>query len=492
MLARTAPACSSTQCGVPDEVVLVETPKAAVTATLPMTGVSAAELLADANLQLALRGGVAQSLGVNTSFVVIASVTAAARRLSSAPPARRHHRRRMSGSGVSVAFEVELATADAGAVAEMAEKVSTQAATFHAFVKASAAELGVLDAVADLVVDAAAVTTEQAVTKTLPAAYDVTATLAPHLIPTFAPTPAETLPPAGPTPAPEQGFALPSTAALAGGLAGMVLLAALLVRHTTTGRGPRKVYDTVRHGSDGQVHAEPPPAADSPPQPPPAPAPVATMPGPPSQLAQSWPPAAPMPLSPQQMQLAQLAAQHAAQREQQARQALLVRQQAELRQIAYAQRQSNRQQQLDRFQRSQEPGSALAAHSSGQQQAQAQAQMQMQQQMQAQQQMQQQLPAQQAAQFDLSTAIWQQQQAAQQPLPALSLQQRAPPSVPNYLGQGALAGAAARSYPGSAAGGGAQELTTSPGALVRGLPQGRLVHAPPNYADDEQRPVTFL
>ena len=52
-------------------------------------------------------------------------------------------------------------------------------------------------------------------------------------------TPAETLPPAGPTPAPEQGFALPSTAALAGGLAGMVLLAALLVRHTTTGRGHR-------------------------------------------------------------------------------------------------------------------------------------------------------------------------------------------------------------------------------------------------------------
>ena len=69
VLARTAPACSSTQCGVPDEVVLVETPKAAVTATLPMTGVSAAELLADANLLLALRGGVAQSLGVNTSFV---------------------------------------------------------------------------------------------------------------------------------------------------------------------------------------------------------------------------------------------------------------------------------------------------------------------------------------------------------------------------------------------------------------------------------------
>ena len=164
-------------------------------------------------------------------------------------------------------------------------------------------------------------------------------------------------------------------------------------------------------------------------------------------------------------------------------------QQAELRQIAYAQRQSNRQQQLDRFQRSQEPGSALAAHSSGQQQAQAQMQMQAQQQMQ---QMQQQMQQQQAAQFDLSTAIWQQQQAAQQPLPALSLQQRAPPSVPNYLGQGALAGAAARSYPGSAAGGGAQELTTSPGALVRGLPQGRLVHAPPNYADDEQRPVTFL
>ena len=193
MLARAAPACSSTQCGVPDEVVLVETPKAAVTATLPMTGVSAAELLADANLQLALRGGVAQSLGVNTSFVVIASVTAAARRLSAAPPTRRHRHRRLSGSGVSVAFEVELATADAGAVAEMAEKVSTQAATFHAFVKASAAELGVLDAVADLVVDAAAVTTEQAVTKTLPAAYDVTATLAPHLIPTAAPTPAQTV-----------------------------------------------------------------------------------------------------------------------------------------------------------------------------------------------------------------------------------------------------------------------------------------------------------
>jgi hypothetical protein len=338
--------------------------------------------------------------------------------------------------------------------------------------------------VADLVVDAAAVTTEQAVTKTLPAAYDVTATLAPHLIPTFAPTPAGTLAPAGLTPALEQGFALPSTAALAGGLAGMVLLAALLVRHTTS-RRPRKVYDAVRHGSDGRIHPKAPAASDSQPVRKPAPKPApAPMRGPPAQLAQSWshgaanaPLPAPMPLSPQQMQLAQLAAQHAAQREQQARQALLVRQQAELRQLAYVQRQSNRQHQLDRFQRSQEPGSALTANVAGQQQVLVQ-----------------QMPAQQAPQFDLATAIWQQQQqqAAQQPLPALSLQRHRPASVttmvPNYLGQGALASAAARNNPAHG-----QELTTSPGARLHGLPQGRLVHAPPNFADDEQpRETTFL
>jgi hypothetical protein len=154
--------------------VLVETPKAAVKTAMPMEGISVAELRSDVNLQLALRGGVAESLDVTTDDVQIASMSATTRRRLAV--------------GVSVEFEVAIPEASVGAVVAMTEKIAMQATTFDAFIKAEAADLGVLDLVASLVVQAAAITAVQATIKMLPATYVATATLPASAIPTFAPT----------------------------------------------------------------------------------------------------------------------------------------------------------------------------------------------------------------------------------------------------------------------------------------------------------------
>jgi hypothetical protein len=202
--------CSNTQCGVPASVQMVEVPKAAVTTAMPMQGISVEDLAGDVNLQLALRGGVADSLGVETDDVKIASMTATTRRRLSA--------------GVEVVFEVAIAEASAGAAAEMKAKIETQAETFDTFIKAKAADLGVLDSVATLVVEAAAISTEQAVTKTLPASFDATDELPAAAIPTFAPTPAKL----SVTLAPKA--AAPAAAGLgAGAMAGAAVAAVLVL-----------------------------------------------------------------------------------------------------------------------------------------------------------------------------------------------------------------------------------------------------------------------
>jgi hypothetical protein len=155
-------ACSRSQCGVPATVTLVETPKAAVTVAMPMTGLTVQDLTTNLNLRLALRTGVATSLSVLVSDVSIKAMSnSTARRLN---------------EGVTVEFEIAIADADDGAVAEMEEKVDVQADTFEGFVQASAADLGVLADVASLSIESTAVTATQATVESLPLDFVATAT----------------------------------------------------------------------------------------------------------------------------------------------------------------------------------------------------------------------------------------------------------------------------------------------------------------------------
>ena len=213
--------CSNAQCGVPSTVAVVETPKAAVATSMRMTGVSAEALAADSNLQLALRGGVASSLGVTVAGVKITSVTAAAQRRLGVDD---DSLRRLS-SGVNVAFEVAIPTADVGAVAAMSEKVATQAATFATFVQAEAAALGVLDALQDLEIDSSGITTAQATTKSLPTSFSPTTQLSASELPTWAPTPTPAAPAVVPSGAGSSAGV--SAAAVVGVAVGVVALAGL-------------------------------------------------------------------------------------------------------------------------------------------------------------------------------------------------------------------------------------------------------------------------
>ena len=119
-----------------------------------------------------------------------------------------------------VDFEVAIASTDSGAIVAMSERVSTQSRTFVTFIQASAAELGVLDSVSSLTVQANDISTFQAQAKVLPQTYNAMAVLPAADIPTYAPTP--TMPAADiptyaptPTPAPEPAAGLGSDWALA-------------------------------------------------------------------------------------------------------------------------------------------------------------------------------------------------------------------------------------------------------------------------------------
>jgi len=155
--------CTNGQCGVPQTAVVVETPAAAVLATLPIAGVSVAELSSNLNLQLALRSGVANALRIIVTDVLIKSMVALGRR-----------RLGNGVAGVTVEFEItlvqiDMATKDGkGAVDEMTDKVATQAQTFDSFIKASAASLGVLDQMDQMSVDIGAITMKQGTVKSLP------------------------------------------------------------------------------------------------------------------------------------------------------------------------------------------------------------------------------------------------------------------------------------------------------------------------------------
>jgi hypothetical protein len=158
-------ACALSQCGVPSDVALVRSPAAAVTVTVLLGGLMTLDLTG--NLRLALRTGVANALGAALGGVSIRSVRdSTARRLS---------------EGVTVEFEVAIVDGSAGAVAAMEERVRTQADTLIGFVRASAAELGVLTPtmVAWLTIDPAEVTVTQATVASLPESFVATATLPP-------------------------------------------------------------------------------------------------------------------------------------------------------------------------------------------------------------------------------------------------------------------------------------------------------------------------
>jgi hypothetical protein len=142
---------------------VVETPAAAVLVTMPIVGVQLAQLSINPNVQLALRSGMANSLRVLVTDVLINSMVTL-------------HRRRLGTAavGVTVEFEITLVQIDMttnygeGAVNEMADKVAMQEPTFDAFIKASAASLGVLDQLDQMSVDIGAITMKQETTKSLP------------------------------------------------------------------------------------------------------------------------------------------------------------------------------------------------------------------------------------------------------------------------------------------------------------------------------------
>jgi hypothetical protein len=175
--------CTSLQCGVPNAVVLVDVPAAEVAAVMPIAGVNAAQLAAEFNMQLALRSGLAASIGVVTDDVTITSMSAALPGQAS---------RRLAGDALSndtaskfpteshgTIVEFAIATTDVSveSAADMEVRIEMQAPTFDAFVQASAASLGVLGLFEGMRIDSDSVTMEQGTVKSLPDEFVATTPL---------------------------------------------------------------------------------------------------------------------------------------------------------------------------------------------------------------------------------------------------------------------------------------------------------------------------
>jgi hypothetical protein len=147
------------QCGVLEATKLVEEPQQALKVTLSFSGPQQSEVLNDQNVQLALRGGLAQALALSTSSVTILSLVA------------NGHMRLLTGTSTKVAFKIRPEAEYDGSVQEIWARIFVQKYQFSAYFRASAADLGVLPITQGIQIDNQ-VLVEQATLYSLPYSYN--------------------------------------------------------------------------------------------------------------------------------------------------------------------------------------------------------------------------------------------------------------------------------------------------------------------------------